>query len=358
MHLYKRHKTWWIKYMVDGVLHRQSTHTHNRKEAETWMKSIDTARKMPTFEEAVDVLRILYKRQPTDGTIPLDAAWGRYLALAQSLGRLSAGERTLGDRERAYRAWLEWMAKNAATIRTIEAVSGAIAAEYAQTLTGKAKTRQNRIGHLCAIWNILEKASSRITNPWSKLAPAVTDSERLEAFTHEQEEKVLQAAKKVGKDWHPICVIARHTGLRYGDIVHLRWDDIDLEKNCIHKTPIKTRRYGIAVTLPLIAPVKAAIESLERQGEYLFPSHAALYRTRAGQDNLPFREVLDAAGITGNYTFHSWRHTAATNLAAAGVGIETRKRILGHTTDENAERYDHDAHLKELETAMEKAAKQ
>ena len=73
---------------------------------------------------------------------------------------------------------------------------------------------------------------------------------------------------------------------------------------------------------------------------------------------LSFREVLDEAEIDEDYTFHSWRHTAATRLAASGVGVETRKRILGHTRDDTAERYDHDEHIEEMRAAMEAAGRQ
>ena len=75
---------------------------------------------------------------------------------------------------------------------------------------------------------------------------------------------------------------------------------------------------------------------------------------------LNFREVLVAAGIDpddGPYTFHSRRHTAAPRLAEAGAHIETRKKILGHTTDMNAERYDHSPHLNETRAAIEAASK-
>lgn len=361
MHLYKRYRTWWIEYIVDGVKHRQSTHTRNYNEAQQWMASIKTARKMPTFEEAVKVLKILY-RQPDAGTLRLDAAWDKYVQLATAIGKLNVAAKTVTDRRNYFRSFLDWLSLNAATIRTVEAVSGAVAAQYAQHLAEsglKTKSRQNRIGHLSTIWNILEKVSSGVKNPWSNLAPADTDHQRILNFSAEQEEAILAAAKEIGKDWWPICIIARHTGLRYGDIATLKWDAVDLDKGVIHRIPRKTERYGIAVTLPIIAPVRAAIETLERRGDYLFPLHAGLYGKRGKniQAILSFREVLDEAEIEGNYTFHSWRHTAATNLAAAGVAKDTRKLILGHTTDENAERYDHAEHLKEVRAAMEKAAK-
>ena len=45
MTLYKRRKTWWVEYQVDGVRHRQSTHTHKYAVAKAWASQIDTARK-------------------------------------------------------------------------------------------------------------------------------------------------------------------------------------------------------------------------------------------------------------------------------------------------------------------------
>ena len=363
MHLYKRRKMWWVEYQIDGVKHRQSTHTRKHSEALAWMRSIDTARKMPTFEDAVAVLRVLYQK-PAEGTVAVGDAWAKYEQLARAVGKLNIREKTLIDRRNTFRRFTDWLSREAATIRTVEAVTGAIAARYAETLAAQglsSKTRANTIGTLSIVWQLLEKVSPGIRNPWSNLAPADTDHKRLPAFSPEQEEAVLAAAKAVGKDWWSVCTIARHTGLRYGDIAQMRWDEIDFARGVIHKKPTKTERYGIAVTLPITSPVREALEAASGKGggEYVFPLHASLYGRRGKnvQSLLSFREVLDEADIDEGYTFHSWRHTAATRLAGAGVGIETRKRILGHTRDETAERYDHDEHLAEVRAAIEAAAK-
>lgn len=360
MNLYKRGRIYWLKYQVAGVVHRVSTHATDYKEARKFRDSLAVARKAPTFEEAVEILRIIY-RTPRPGSIALGDIWARYEETARAVGRLTASPRTLYERKRALHNLTEWLKNAAGEVRTAEGITGAIATRYAAHLAkggSKTKTRANTIGHLVTVWNILEKIGNGIVNPWTRLAPVVTDSERIPAFSVEQERAVLRAAAAVGKDWLPVCTIARHTGLRYGDIAHLKWSEIDFAAGIIHRIPEKTRRYGIAVELPIIAPVRAALEPLRgRGGVYVFPQHAALYRTGAGEEMLPFSEVLDAAGITGRYTFHSWRHTAATRLADAGISTETRKRILGHTEDATADRYDHAAHLEEVKAAMEAAEK-
>ena len=71
-----------------------------------------------------------------------------------------------------------------------------------------------------------------------------------------------------------------------------------------------------------------------------------------------FKEVLDAAGVTGDgYTFHSWRHTMRSRLGEAGADMETAKRLLGHTSDAMSLHYDHAEHLDELRAAVEAAEK-
>ena len=91
---------------------------------------------------------------------------------------------------------------------------------------------------------------------------------------------------------------------------------------------------------------------------YLLREHAYYY-LRPGHSKLPvqFADILDAAGVDrATHTFHSWRHTLNTRMGEAGVDIETRKRISGHTTDEMSRRYDHAEHLDESRRAIAAAA--
>ena len=360
MTIYKRGNVWWIEFMSGGVRHRQSCHTTNRKVAQSFADSIKVAKKMPTFEDAVEVLRMLYNK-PRQGVLPLDGAWEIYLEVAKSVGRDQLARSTMRMRASHFRAFVEWAKAEAATVTTVEAVTPPVAAAFAAHLQrggNKSKTRKNIIGNLSTVWRMLEKASGEIRNPWANLAPTVDDGERGKAFNSEQIERVLAAARKVGKDWEPVVVIALHTGLRYGDVAMLTWQQID--GDILRSTPIKTRRHGIQVAFPIIAPMREVLEKLPRRGDFLFPAHAELYERSQKSHGLTmqFSEVLKAAGLEGKgFTFHSLRHTAATRLAGAGVGIETRKRILGHTEDATAERYDHDEHLAEVRAAMEAAGK-
>ena len=360
MKLTKRGNIWWVDYRANGRRHRQSTGTCDRKLAEAWMKQIDAARQMPTFESAVEVLRMFYGQRPKEGMIPIPGIYDAYSHVAKAVGKDKIAADTLRVRRNHIERLARWIAEKRPTVEYAEHISGPIAAAFAEFLARsglKTKSRRNIIGDLSTVWTMLEKASAGISNPWKNLSPPDTDGRRGEAFSRAQEQSVLDAAKKIGKDWYPICLIMQNTGLRYGDVARLEWREI--QGDVIRMAPNKTRRHGITVAIPLLAQVRDALAALPKVGNFVFPVHAELYGQRRARSaaGLRFREVLDAAGISGTgYSVHSWRHTAATRLAEAGADIETRKRILGHTEDITARRYDHDEHLAETRRALEAAA--
>lgn len=368
MHLYKRGNVYWVEYEANGKRYRQSCKTGRRDVATTFMNSIKVAAKMPTFEDAVDVLRRLYDK-PNPGVVKLASTWATYLQVAKSVGRDRLSADTMRRREGAIKNLVVWLKKNRPLVETVEAVTQPVAAAYAAALAEggrKTKTRANIIGELSSVWRILEKASTGIHNPWATLAPQDTDSEVGKAFSADELKRVLAAAAKVGKDWRPVCLIALHTGLRYGDVATMRWAQIEKHGDTfidgvIRLKPSKTARHGIQTAFPITAPIAEALKEVDgRGGDFLFPMHSELHgnRGRMSREALSFAEVLKTAGLYGQgFTFHSLRHTAATRLAGAGVGLETRKRILGHTVDATARRYDHDEHLQEIKAAMEAAAK-
>ena len=362
MTLYKRGKVWWVEYMADGKRYRQSTHSKNKSIAQAFVDNINTARKMPTLEDAIAVLRILYRDRNATSALSIDAIWDTYLQTAKAVGKDAIAKNTLERRRLRVARFIKWLKKNRPTIKTAEAVTAPIAAGFASELASgslKSKTRINIISELNTVWKMLGNASAGISSPWVNLRPADTDATRGKAFTDADAEKVMEAAVNVGKNWREVCILMRHTGMRYGDAARIMWKDIDFEKGIISITPKKTSRHGISVKVPMVAVLSDALKAIRNDSDYVFPLHAELYGNRghASREALSFREVLTAAGIAdAGYTVHSWRHTAATKLASVGASKDTRKAILGHTTDAMAEHYDHDEHLAEKRKALEAAA--
>ena len=358
--VYQRGEVYWVDFFAQGKRVRQSTKCSNRKAAQKFADAIATSSSAPTFEDAVEILRLVYGDHQTG--IKIEDIWTTYLKIATATGKASVEERTLTERRQRVTRLVDWISKNRPKITLAEQIDGPAAADYAAHLAAmglKTKTRSNTIIDLGTVWRTLEKGSRSVRNPWGSLCPRITDARRGEAFSREQEAAVLEAAKKVGKGWYEVSQIMRLTGLRYGDVARMTWAEVGAD--AIRLKPHKTQKHGIGVVLPIIPELRAVLDSIPRTtGDYLFPVHAELYgkKGHSYQAALNFREVLDAAWVKGvGYTIHSWRHTAATRLAEAGADIETRKRILGHTEDATARRYDHDEHLAEVAAALESAAK-
>lgn len=363
MTLYKRGNIWWVTYMVDGVRYQQSTHARRKSDAQAWIDCISTARKAPTFEDAVEILRRLFRAESATPGIPLDAAWPKYAEVARATGRDQILPQVLQRRAQNLARLCRWISANAATVKTVERVTGPVAARFAAKLRDddlKSKTRRNIILDLSTVWRLLAKVSPNLPNPWDGLAPRDTDGTVGKAFTPAEEEAVFRAAEKVGKGWPAVCAIMRHTGLRYSDVARLRWADFSEDLSVLRLQPHKTAKHGISVAIPVTAPVLSELAKLPRTGDFVLPVHAEAYASSHGavRKSLAFSEVLRTAGLFGKgFTVHSWRHTAATRLAASGADIETRKRLLGHREDLTAGRYDHAEHLAESRAAIERAAK-
>ena len=376
MYLHKRGNIYWSEFTRNGKRYQFSTGKKSKPEARDFVEKMMAVAAAPDFERAVQIARALFA-DTARPQIKLADAWTKYETTATALGRNKLSATSYRKRKNALANFVKWTETNHPNIRHTDQVTATLASEYAQalaTLGRTPKTRINILGDLGAIWNVLEKVSDDIHNPWKNLNPKNLGGKRLEAFTPDQERAILAAAKRIGKDWYPVCMILRHTGLRYHDVAQLKWSEIKgLDGTgeqarqhsggaVVRVTPKKTTRHGITVAVPLIEEACQALRDIRddgRKGEYCFPVHARNWGRHGGLERvLNFSEVLAAAGIAGKgYTVHCWRHTAATRLAESGAPLDVRKRLLGHREDDTAARYDHAEHLEESRAAIERAAR-
>ena len=380
MRLYKRHQTWWIEYRIDGRHVRKSTRLHDRAAAEAVLATMKLARtKQSNAETIAGLLGSIYERVERPAGTGLDAAWEIYRDTLATAGLDKVASDTLRKRAGHLAAFAEWCRVERPIVREIQGVDGPAAAAYAAYMSAKglsAKTRQMHIADLSHVWRILSKSLPGLVNPWADLRPRNTAGKRHPAFTREEEARVMKAARDRGDGWPLMCLIARHTGLRYGDVATLTWGNaaeamaaeklengvVDVDANLIVVDPSKTARHGVRVVIPIeratLAPALAEARA-RRNAVDLFPRHARSYRTigQAPKDSR-FCDILTSAGTdpSDGYSFHSWRHTFRTRLAEAGVSTELAMRLCGHTTSAMSAHYDHDAHLAEMARAIEQAA--
>ncbi len=151
----------------------------------------------------------------------------------------------------------------------------------------------------------------------------------------EEEEALL---KKCPKRLLPIVQVALNTGMRRGEILGLRWSQVDLAARTIKLSQTKSGKPRIIPINAFLIDILTGQERKTGYSEFVFLNRA----TRK-----PFKDVKKAfnsaatnAGIEG-LRFHDLRHTFASRLVAAGVDLITVKDLLGHHSVKVTERYTH-----------------
>src|SRR4029453_4679564 len=127
-----------------------------------------------------------------------------------------------------------------------------------------------------------------------------------------------------------LVVLALNTGARQGELLQLRYEDMDLERDLIYFGKTKNRKLK---TIPMNKAVKEALEWLlkHRYSEYLFswPWGEQIGRTTIYD---AFEKACSEAKIE-QMRFHDLRHTAASYLVMGGVDLPRGKRDIGTSRD-------------------------
>jgi integrase len=137
-----------------------------------------------------------------------------------------------------------------------------------------------------------------------------------------------------------IIRILMMTGARKGEVLAMKWSDIDLSTGNWSK-PAATTKQKRDHIVPLSAPVRqllAEIRGRQPEGEYVFPSD----RVDGHRVNLKnaWKAICKAAGITGLRP-HDLRHSFASQLASGGASLPLIGALLGHTNASTTSKYSH-----------------
>jgi len=167
-----------------------------------------------------------------------------------------------------------------------------------------------------------------------KVQPLKNEGKRLRYLSQEECKDLINAC-----DPHlrPIVVTALNTGMRRGEILSLKWENVDLKHGFIllDKTKNGERR-----EIPINATLRAVFNDLVRRVD----SPYVFYHRKSGEayqeTKRSFKSACRKAGIT-DFRFHDLRHTFASHLIMAGVDLTTAKELLGHKDVKMTLRYAH-----------------
>jgi integrase len=197
-----------------------------------------------------------------------------------------------------------------------------------------------------AQWSVVHQNVATLVD-----APSVKSTE-IEILTAAEIARALEALR--GKSLYPIVATALGTGMRRGELLALRWRDIDLDGaklrveqsleqtqrgGLVFKAP-KTRHGRRTITLPastvavLREHLKDVLERRLKLRQGKLDDDALVFATWDGSTRSPnamskeWRRAVHAAKLKA--TFHSLRHTHASSLIAAGIDVLSISRRLGH----------------------------
>lgn len=181
------------------------------------------------------------------------------------------------------------------------------------------------------------------TNVADLVDPPRVSRPEMKALSPEQARQVLDAAR--GDDLFALWTLALTTGLRQGELLALRWPDVDLDQRSLRVVASLIRVVGQE---PQLAEPKS--RRSRRQVELSAAAVDALrkHRTKAPSIGFVFarpdgrplsvtttwkrwRALLDRAKVPA-MPFHSARHSAATLLLSRGVHPKIVSEMLGHST--------------------------
>jgi len=163
---------------------------------------------------------------------------------------------------------------------------------------------------------------------------------RTRYLSKEEAQKLLQECKNSKSSYlFTIVLIALQTGMRQGEILSLKWEDIDFDNQWIY---LKQTKNDTPRTVPLTQEIlKLLKHSIEKISPLVFPS--PMNPEKPIDIRKAWVTALKRAKIE-NFLFHDLRHTTASYLAMEGYGYGQIAEILGHKSLQMTKRYAHLSH--------------
>ena len=182
---------------------------------------------------------------------------------------------------------------------------------------------------------------------------------KIEVFSEEERKKIVSYMAESKYQYDTVVLLALATGMREGELLALKWGDIDFEKHELYvrvttnmvthvdKDGNRDRYREIwdpksdesARTIPLLESTCTLLRAHQRKQLEFFMAHGIrsdyVFTTNTGQLVDPssfvksYKRMLERAGVPYR-KFHTTRHTFATEAIRRGVHVEDLRKILGH----------------------------
>jgi integrase len=316
MALYRRGRIWYADFYVRGKRVQESTGTANRRRAEKIYASRISEVERGEFVKPVRITISDFGQQYLEYAKTNKRSWMRDQGVMKHVNKFF-GTAVLSE--------IGSLSIEKYKMERIQSVSPA--------------TVNREIALLKHMFNLAEQwGIYRGPNPGRSVKFLAENNLQFRFLTEAEEEVLLQACSP---DLQDLVVFAINTGLRLGEILNLKWQEVDFERNIL-KTLVRKNRRMLEVPLNKRASVVLRGRSSLRKCDYVF------YNPKTGDKfsrNIwwTLKKACRKAGL-GGITWHTFRHTFASRLTRAGVDIVTVKELLGHSSISITMRYAHNNH--------------
>jgi integrase len=163
---------------------------------------------------------------------------------------------------------------------------------------------------------------------------------RVRYLSDEERTALLKACKSSDNSYlYPVVVLALSTGMRQGEIMGLKWSNVDFQHGrIILKNTKNGESRGVPVTGLALEAMKNHAKVRKIDSTLVFPSKANPDKPQ--ELRTAWLRALKEAKID-DFKFHDLRHTAASYLAMDGASLADIAEILGHKTFQMVKRYAH-----------------
>jgi integrase len=173
-------------------------------------------------------------------------------------------------------------------------------------------------------------------NPVTAAKMGAEHNERDRVLSVDEFDRLHQGAA----DWlKPILLVAYHTGMRKGEILTLRWGQIDLKRGTIRLRSVDTKT-GEGRIVPMNQAIRALVaeraQGIGQAPVFVNPETGKPYSTHSIAH--AFQRACRKAEVK-HATFHDLRHTFVTNARRAGIDYFRIMAITGHKTMAVFKRY-------------------
>jgi integrase len=173
----------------------------------------------------------------------------------------------------------------------------------------------------------------KVSNPVKQIRIPKPGKPRQRRLRPGEEEALLAACAASSATYlHSLAVLAIETGMRFGELVSITWDNVDLKARTIHLPDTKN---GHPRTVPLSTRALKAILTVSVGYE------GRVFSGRPGSIRAAFGAALKRSGVGSDLRFHDLRHEAVTRLFEKGLNPIEVGMISGHRSMGMLQRYTH-----------------